>query len=139
MGGLGIGVTYYEGYLGPSHSSGAQTSSKFSISNITLSTYPAIDDGFTGLSASVNIANHYTAKITNATIWVGSVAAGTCATLSGLEEVQPGAQAYCKTGVQVNCDDFPTPPYVVKVEAEFADGTSSTTTISITSGLTTVC
>lgn len=132
------GVVVDGGKLGLFHSTPASSSS-FSVLNVTMSTYPAIDDGYTGVSVAFVLANHASSKLVNASVVINSLTMGTCSTLSGTIELAPGASANCKIGVQVNCNSFPTPPYAVDVTAKFATGPNQSNTVNISSPLTTTC
>ena len=138
---LVIGVGYYGGSVGLPHplSSGSGGSSHFGLSNGTLTTYVSPDDGYAGLSASVIIANHSSQKMINLTLAINSLDMGQCASISGDLQIAAGDTGTCKIGQNVECTIFPTPPYVIDVKAQYADGTTASNSVTITSPLTTTC
>jgi hypothetical protein len=139
---LVVGIGYYGGSVGLPHplSSGSSGgSSHFGLINGTLTSYPSPEDGYSGLSASVIIANHSSQKMTNITLSLNSVDMGQCASISGDLQIAAGASGTCKIGQNVECTIFPTPPYVIAVTAKYADGSTASNSLTINSGLTTTC
>jgi len=135
--GLVIGLGFYGSALGlPDflHPSPAAPSAPFTVSNVTLTSLPSIEDGDAGLTASANIANHGTVKIENTTFTVNTVPLGSCTTV-----IQSGSQALCKTGEDVSCDNYPAAPYAIKVTVVFLGGATYSSTTQITSTLTVDC
>ncbi len=120
--------------LGHSSSLSSQGSSLFTVLNVTLSTFPAIEDAQFGFGASAVVFNHNTVNISNTTVVVNSINLGTCT--SG---IQPGQQFDCKVGQSVACQNAPSLPYAVRVTVTFAGGATQSSTTTINTALTFLC
>ena len=129
---LVVGVGVYGSAIGI-HLFSPAPSVPFTVSNITLTSYPSLTDGNGGLGLSADIANHGTAKIENTTFAVNTVPMGSCTTA-----IQPGSQALCRVGQDLSCNVYPAAPYAVKVTVEFQGGATDTTTTQLTIGELTV-
>lgn len=134
-----IGLSLYGSSLGVpslSHLTSSTPQDTITLSNVTMSAFPDIQDGFAGLGVSANILNNAAVKVQNTTMSVNGVSLGSCTTTT----VQPQQQIVCKTGKSISCTVMPTsPPYTVKAQVEFSDGKSYSTSIQITSQLATTC
>jgi hypothetical protein len=130
---LVVGVGVYGGAMGI-HLSSSEPSTPFSVSNVTLTSLPSIEDGDAGMRASADIANHGSAKIENTTMTVNTVPMGTCTTV-----ILPGSQTLCTFGQDLSCDNYPAAPYAIKVTVDFLGGATYSSTTQITSTLTVPC
>ena len=133
-----VGVGYYGTAFGVpdvSHLFFPAPADSATISNITLSSYPEIQDGFGGVSVSADVADQGTVKVQNTTMWVNDYLAGSCSAA-----IQPGHHAMCKVGKDVPCASLGSaPPYSVKVVVGFQDGKTSSTSGQVTSTILSNC
>ncbi len=133
-----IGLGYYGtalGVPGLSHLLFATPANSASISNITLTSFPDIQDGFGGVTVSADVTDQGTAKVQNTTMWLNDYLVGSCNTI-----VQPQHHAICKIGKDVPCASLGSaPPYAIKVIVAFQDGKTYSTAGQVTSTIISSC
>jgi hypothetical protein len=136
-------LAYYAGAGKPEPSSSTSSTSSaagpgdtISLTNVTMSAIPALEDGFTGIGIQAYIFNHSTMNVDNTTISINGIPLSSCV----VSTLPPQQWTLCKAGNSVACDVWPSvPPYTIRAEAVFADGTNASASLQLTDQLTTSC
>ena len=124
------------GIAGLSSLGSSPSKDTITLSNVNMTSFPGVQDGYTGIGISANILNNAAVQIQNTTIFLNGVSLGSCITTT----IQAHQQIVCKAGSSVGCNVMPaSPPYTIKAQVGFVDGTTYIAAVQITSQLTTTC